>query len=80
MLYEQMDENSKEQFRWRFWYLAVILNGMILFYALFVVALTIFPKTAKIPGAIIFLILAIILTIVFRKRYYITKAWLNEHA
>jgi hypothetical protein len=75
-----MDDASKEQFRWRFWHLAVILNGVILFYALSVLALFLFPEPARIPGATICVILAIILTIIFRKNYYKTKAWLDVHA
>lgn len=75
-----MDDSSKEQFRWRFWHLTVILNGVILFYALAVIAVFLFPKHVQIPGAVICLILAVILTIIFRKNYLKTKAWLDKHA
>jgi len=75
-----MDDVSKDQFRWRFWYLAAILNGVILFFALFIIAIALFPEPFKIPGAAISLILAVLLTILFRKRYKTTKKWLDEHA
>lgn len=75
-----MDDASKEQFKWRFWHLTVILNGVILFYALAVLALFLFPESVRIPGAIISLILAVILTVIFKKNYHKTKSWLNKHA
>ncbi|PWR73525.1 hypothetical protein ACKUB1_04770 [Methanospirillum stamsii] len=75
-----MNDASKEQFKWRFWHLTVILNGVILFYALAVLALFLFPESFRLPGAVISLILAVILTVIFRKNYYKTKSWLNDHA
>jgi len=74
-----MDDASKEQFRWRFWHLTVILNGVILFYALAVIALFLFPESFRMPGAVISLVLAVILTIVFAKNYRKTKSWLEIH-
>lgn len=73
-----MDESSKEQFRWKFWHLALILNGVVFFYALVIIALFIFPEPARVPGAVISLVIALILTVVFRRSYFKTKAWLDE--
>lgn len=75
-----MDDASKEQFRWRFWHLTVLLNGVILFFALIPIALFLFPEAYRIPGAGISCILAVILTVIFTRNYHKTKAWLNEHA
>jgi len=75
-----MDDASKEQFRWRFWHLAVILNGVILFFALTPIAFYLFPEAFRVPGAIVSLILAVTLTVIFKKNYHKTKAWLNDHA
>ncbi|KAF5084522.1 hypothetical protein KHC33_15910 [Methanospirillum sp. J.3.6.1-F.2.7.3] len=75
-----MDDASKEQFRWRFWHLTVILNGVILFFALVPIAFFLFPDPYKTPGAVISLILGILLTVIFTRNYHKTKAWLNEHA
>ena len=72
-----MDDASKEQFKWRFWHLTVILNGVILFYALAVLALFLFPESFRLPGAVISLILAVILTILFKRNYTKTRAWLD---
>jgi hypothetical protein len=75
-----MDDASKEQFRWRFWHLTVILNGVILFFALVPIGFFLFPDPYKTPGAVISLILGILLTVIFTRNYHKTKAWLNEHA
>ena len=75
-----MDDASKEQFRWRFWHLTVILNGVILFFALVPIAYYLFPVAYRVPGAVISLFLAVMLTVVFRRNYYKTKAWLSDHA
>ena len=74
-----MDDASKEQFRWKFWHLTVILNGVILFFALVPIAFFLFPEPAQVPGAVVCLILALILTYIFKKNYEKTKSWLNNH-
>ncbi|MDD3573624.1 hypothetical protein [Methanospirillum sp.] len=73
-----MDDSSKEQFKWRFWHLTVILNGIVVFIALIPIAYFIFPEEYRVPGAVISLILAIITAVIFTKNYYKTKTWLSE--
>lgn len=75
-----MDEASKDQFKWRFWHLTVILNGVFLFFALALIAFYLFPETYRVPGAIVSLVLAVTLTIIFIMNYQKTKALLNDHA
>ncbi len=75
-----MDDASKEQFKWKFWHLTVILNGVILFFALVPIALFLFPTPYRIAGAIMSLILACLFTVLFIRYYRTTKAWLQDHA
>jgi hypothetical protein len=49
-------------------------------FALVPIALFLFPEAYKVPGAVISLILAVILTVIFTRNYHKTKAWLSEHA
>lgn len=75
-----MNESAKEQFKWKFWYNAVILNGVILFFALGVLAIFLFPLAWRIPGSVVCLLIALTLAIVFRRQYLKTKEWLNQNA
>nr|WP_321350099.1 hypothetical protein [uncultured Methanoregula sp.] len=73
-----MDTKAKDQFRWKFYRLAVQLNVIILLVALSVLALFLFPVQFRIPSIVIMLVLALVLSIDFRKKYHETKAWLHE--
>ncbi|MFA4878398.1 MAG: hypothetical protein WC586_13420 [Methanoregula sp.] len=73
-----MDPKTKDQFRWKFYRLAVQLNIIILLVALSVLAVFFFPGQFRIPAVIIMLLLALVIAINFRKKYYETKAWLHE--
>lgn len=73
-----MDSKAKDQFRWKFYRLAVQLNAIILLVALSALALFLFPEQFRIPAIIIMLVLALVLSINFRKKYLETKAWLHE--
>ncbi len=75
-----MNESAKEQFKWKFWYIAVILNGVILFFAIGVIALFLFPQSWRVPGSVVSLFIALLLTIIFRRQYLKTKEWLNKNA
>jgi len=75
-----MNESAKEQFKWKFWYNAVILNGVILFFAVGVLALFLFPQAWRIPGSVVSIIIALILMIIFRRQYLKTKEWLDKNA
>jgi len=73
-----MDAKAKDQFRWKFYRLAVQLNAIILLVALAALALFLFPGPYRIPAIVIMLVLALVLSISFRKKYLETKAWLHE--
>jgi len=73
-----MDSKAKDQFRWKFYRLAVQLNAIILLVALSALALFLFPEQFRIPAIVIMLVLALVLSIDFRKKYHETKAWLHE--
>nr|WP_320162504.1 hypothetical protein [uncultured Methanoregula sp.] len=73
-----MDAKAKDQFRWKFYRLAVQLNAIILLVALAALALFLFPGQYRIPAIVIMLVLALVLSISFRKKYLETKAWLHE--
>jgi hypothetical protein len=75
-----MEERAKAAFKWKFWYLTIMLNVVILFYALVFIFLLIIPDPYKVPGAVLFLIAAIIMTIATRKKYIETKEWLDQNA
>jgi hypothetical protein len=76
-----MDANAKDQFRWKFYRLAVELNIIILLVAVSVLILFILPERLagyRFPMIAVMLIAAGIISIDFRKRYHETKAWLHE--
>ena len=75
-----MNESAKEQFKWKFWYNAVILNGVILFFALGVLAIFLFPQAWKVPWAVGCLLIAVVLAALFRRQYMKTKEWLDKTA
>jgi predicted membrane-bound dolichyl-phosphate-mannose-protein mannosyltransferase len=75
-----MNESAKEQFKWKFWYNAVLLNGVIFFFALGILAIFLFPISWRIPGSIICLLIAVIFAFLFRGQYLKTKEWLSKHA
>jgi membrane protein YdbS with pleckstrin-like domain len=74
-----MKESAKEQFKWRFWYLAVILNGIILFLALSVIAFFLFPQAWRVPASVICLFIALVTAVLFRRQYLKTKEWIEKN-
>lgn len=74
-----MNESAKEQFKWKFWHLAVILNGVIFFSALCILFLLLDFLPYRFPVAGVSLVVAGILGLIFRKQYSLTKAWLDTH-
>ena len=74
-----MDDESKKKFKMKFYYLAVQLNVIILLVALSVMAFFIGPGQYRIPLIIALLVIALVLSFHFRKRYKETKVWLDEH-
>jgi hypothetical protein len=74
-----MDETSKEQFKWKFYSLAVQLNAIILLVALAILFLFLAPQPYRLPAVVVMLIVAAVLSWNFIRKYRATKAWLHEH-
>ena len=74
-----MDEQSKEQFKWKFYRLAVQLNAIILLVALAVLFLFLAPAPYRLPVVAVMLVVAAVLAWNFTRSYRATKAWLDEH-
>ncbi|MGB8309914.1 MAG: hypothetical protein WCE65_08745 [Methanoregula sp.] len=74
-----MDETAKEQFKWKFYRLAVELNAIILLVALAIVSYFLVPTTYRLATVIVILALALVLSWNFIINYRLTKAWLDEH-
>ena len=74
-----MDEDNKVKFKMKFYYLAVELNVIILVIALSFMIFFIGPVQYRTPLIIILILIALVLSLHFKKRYTETKAWLEEH-
>ncbi len=74
-----MDESSKDKFKMKFYFLAVQLNAIILIFAVGVMLLFIGPVQYRIPIFIITLLITLVLSFYFIKKYKETKAWLDEN-
>jgi len=75
-----MDAATREQFKWKFYKLAIILNGVVLMAALGVVVFFKAPRTLNIPLAALFFVLAAGLFLYFRRKYRLTKEWLDAQS
>jgi uncharacterized membrane protein YhhN len=76
-----MDQKAKDQFRWKFYHLAVELNIIILLVAVSVLFFFLLPErleSYRIPVIAVMLIIAAVLSLDFRRRYLLTKAWLHQ--
>jgi hypothetical protein len=74
-----MDETAKEQFKWKFYRLAVQLNAIILLVALAVLSWFLVPAPYGIPASAVMLLVALVLSWNFVISYRLTRAWLDEH-
>jgi cell division protein FtsW (lipid II flippase) len=74
-----MDESNKDTFKMKFYFLAVQLNAIILIFAVGVILLFIGPVQYRIPIFIITLLITLLLSFYFIKKYKETKAWLDEN-
>ena len=74
-----MEETAKEQFKWKFYRLAVQLNAIVLLVALAVLFFFLAPVPYRIPACGILLVIALVLSWNFVKSYRETRAWLDEH-
>ncbi len=73
-----MDEVTKEELKWKFYRLAIVLNAIVLIVALGVVALLKLQGHYAIPAALILFAAALGLGLYFRKHYSATRRWLDE--
>ncbi len=73
-----MDAKTKDQFRWKFYRLAVQLNIIVLLVAVSVLAFFLIPERLRFPLIAVLLACALMLSVNFRKKYRETKAWLHE--
>ncbi len=74
-----MDPATKEQFKWKFYRLAVLLNIIILLIAIGVVTLIKAPQEYRILAFALLIFVAIALAVYFRRNYQKTREWLEEH-
>ena len=73
-----MDAKAKEQFRWKFYSLALQLNAIILLIALAVLSFFLVPLQYRYPAIAVFILVAAVLSLIFKNKYAATKAWLDE--
>jgi len=76
-----MNAKAKDQFRWKFYHLAIHLNIIIILVIVPVIFMFLFPKkyeSYRLPLIAIMLFAALLLSISFRKKYNETRAWLQE--
>ncbi len=70
-----MDDATKERFKWKFYKLALLLNVVILGYALAVIALFM-GRTYALPLFGLLVVASSVLAFVFMQQYRREKAWL----
>ena len=70
-----MDDATKERFKWKFYKLTLLLNVVILGYALAVIALFM-GRAYALPLFGLLVVVSSVLAIVFMQQYRREKAWL----
>ena len=70
-----MDDATKERFKWKFYKLALLLNVVILGYALSVIALFM-GRGYALPLFGLLVVVSSVLAFVFMRQYRREKAWL----
>ena len=73
-----MDEKTKERFKWKFYSLAIHLNLVILLAAIAVIGFFLAPKTYNLVITAVLVVVVILLSLYFAKRYRVIKKWLDE--
>jgi len=76
-----MDQKTKDQFRWKFYRLAVELNIIILLVAVSILFFFLLPErfdSYRLPLIFVMLLVAALLALDFKKRYTETKGWLHQ--
>ena len=74
-----MDEESKKQFKWKFYRLTIQLNAIVLLVAISIISLFLIPDRYRLLVTIVSLLIAAVLSFDFVKKYRETKAWLDVH-
>ncbi len=75
-----MDDQTKEQFRWKFYRLVLQLNAIILLVALLVMAVLKAPEPYRIALIVLMVVLVAFISVNFTGKYRETRAWLGEQA
>jgi uncharacterized membrane protein YqjE len=73
-----MDLATKEQFKWKFYRLVLMLNVIILLIAIGIIALFKAPGAYRIPVFLLLVLSALGFTIYFWSQYRSTHAWLQK--
>jgi hypothetical protein len=73
-----MEEDAKTRFKWKFYRLTLELNIIILLVAMSIIVFFIIHSLYSVPIIIGMLIVALILSLDFFKKYKDTKKWLDE--
>ena len=71
-----MEEDAKAQFRWKFYGLTIELNIIVMLIALSIVVFFIIHSKYTLLAVLAMLVVALVLSLHFAKRYRETKAWL----
>jgi Ca2+/Na+ antiporter len=75
-----MEEDSKTRFKWKFYRLTIELNIIILLVAVSIIVFFIVHSPYSVPIIMGMLILALILSLDFFKKYKEAKKWLDKQA
>jgi peptidoglycan/LPS O-acetylase OafA/YrhL len=75
-----MDQAAKEQFKWKWWTLKIILISILVLIAVAFVGAIKVPAPYTLPFLAGCVILAVLLIWAFRGQYHKTKRWLDEQA
>ena len=73
-----MEDDSKTRFKWKFYRLTIELNIIILLVAVSIIVFFIVHSPYSVPIIMGMLILALILSLDFFKKYKETKKWLDK--
>ncbi|MDH7593762.1 MAG: hypothetical protein QHG99_05315 [Methanomicrobiales archaeon] len=75
-----MDEASRQEFKIKFMVLVVLLNVVILMYALAVLLFLLLKGDMRLPVSSLLFFGAVCLSYLTWQRYHQTKKWLDQHA
>ena len=73
-----MDLTEKEQLKWKFYRLVLILDLVILLVAVGVIAFFLAPPERRIPIIAVMILVAGMMSIYFWRKYRETKQWLKD--